>query len=277
MRDPLRDARRPGALSDPDVLLGVLEAAPDATASDREILDKALSAPDVAVDDVCGWIERWPPLAGSSSERAGWLHEVATLHRIQRGLSTLEAKSLDPVRSAAESQLQACRGQVEAIADAWRFAGSSDEVPWSWLRSATVGDWLARHPNDLAEAVSLWVVRQLHEADARLLCERRDEETLDLLSPSVLEGRSLHAPHVHKALQGGAGDIKVAVAELEKSSILAALSRHEGNKSRAAQDLGISRFALQRKLEKYGIGATDIEAASASGVSEDESGTGRGR
>ena len=120
-------------------------------------------------------------------------------------------------------------------------------------------------------------VRELENEMRRLVVLARDEVTLDLLSPSVLEGRSLHAPHVHKALQGGAGDIKVAVAELEKSSILAALSRHEGNKSRAAQDLGISRFALQRKLEKYGIGATDIEAASASGVSEDESGTGRGR
>ena len=44
------------------------------------------------------------------------------------------------------------------------------------------------------------------------------------------------------------------VQDLEIREITAAFGRAAGNKSRAAEMLGLSRFALQRKLEKYGIG-----------------------
>ncbi len=40
----------------------------------------------------------------------------------------------------------------------------------------------------------------------------------------------------------------VEVAEIEK-----ALRLHHNNKTKAAEGLNISRFALQRKMEKYGI------------------------
>ncbi|MBI1379923.1 MAG: FHA domain-containing protein [Planctomycetaceae bacterium] len=60
------------------------------------------------------------------------------------------------------------------------------------------------------------------------------------------------------------GDLRGAVAEFERRAIVDALERHAGNKSRAAVELGITRFALQRKLEKYGLvapGDTDGEPA----------------
>jgi two-component system NtrC family response regulator len=41
--------------------------------------------------------------------------------------------------------------------------------------------------------------------------------------------------------------------ELEKQSILRALEKHAGNLSRTAKSLGISRSALYRRMEKYGI------------------------
>lgn len=41
--------------------------------------------------------------------------------------------------------------------------------------------------------------------------------------------------------------------ELEKQSILRALDKNAGNLSHAARDLGISRAALYRRIEKYGI------------------------
>ena len=44
------------------------------------------------------------------------------------------------------------------------------------------------------------------------------------------------------------------VVELEVREIRKAWEKAQGNKSRAADMLGLSRFALQRKLEKYGIG-----------------------
>jgi hypothetical protein len=64
-----------------------------------------------------------------------------------------------------------------------------------------------------------------------------------------------------------AGDIRAAVADLEKRSIEAALASAGGNKSRAAAELGISRFALQRKLDKYDVGHTR-DRAKKDGVAE---------
>jgi DNA-binding NtrC family response regulator len=47
--------------------------------------------------------------------------------------------------------------------------------------------------------------------------------------------------------------IKTAVEQLEKSMIMNALREHQGNQTRAAALLGISRQALKVKMEKYGI------------------------
>jgi DNA-binding protein Fis len=43
------------------------------------------------------------------------------------------------------------------------------------------------------------------------------------------------------------------VETAERREIQKALRLAEGNKTRAADLLGISRFTLQRKLEKYGM------------------------
>jgi DNA-binding NtrC family response regulator len=86
----------------------------------------------------------------------------------------------------------------------------------------------------------------------RLVVLAQGEVRLEHLSRSVLERRSLRVG----GSPGGnepTGDIRAAVADLERRSIEAALSSAGGNKSKAASELGISRFALQRKLEKYGL------------------------
>ena len=94
-------------------------------------------------------------------------------------------------------------------------------------------------------------VRELENEMRRLIVLAREEVRVEHLSQSVIERRSLRGPAAHGAGHDGGGDIRAAVADLEKRSIEAALIQAGGNKSRAAAELGISRFALQRKLEKY--------------------------
>lgn len=53
--------------------------------------------------------------------------------------------------------------------------------------------------------------------------------------------------NIHSSLEG------LTLDELEKQSILQALDTHSGNLSHVATALGISRAALYRRLEKYGI------------------------
>jgi transcriptional regulator with GAF, ATPase, and Fis domain len=105
-------------------------------------------------------------------------------------------------------------------------------------------------------------VRELENEMRRLVVLARDEVTLDLLSPAVRERRSAGSPAQAQALAENPGDIRAAVADLERRSIETALAQAGGNKSKAAGLLGISRFALQRKLDKYDIGATRRAAGS---------------
>ena len=50
--------------------------------------------------------------------------------------------------------------------------------------------------------------------------------------------------------------------EIERRTILQTLDLHKGNLSQVAQALGISRAALYRRLEKYGIALGNINGAS---------------
>ena len=67
-------------------------------------------------------------------------------------------------------------------------------------------------------------------------------------------------PALLRAQQGGAvpegSDDLLALAEVEKRAIVAALHRSGGNKNEAARLLGIDRQRLYRKIEKYGLGAS---------------------
>jgi DNA-binding protein Fis len=43
------------------------------------------------------------------------------------------------------------------------------------------------------------------------------------------------------------------VENVEKRKIVEAMERTKGNKSRAAEMLGLSRLGLRKKMERYGI------------------------
>ena len=49
--------------------------------------------------------------------------------------------------------------------------------------------------------------------------------------------------------------LRPLVEDLERRVLRAALLRHGWNKSRAAEELGLSRLGLRKKLERYGLDA----------------------
>jgi len=100
-------------------------------------------------------------------------------------------------------------------------------------------------------------VRELENEMRRIVVLAQGEVRLEHLSDGVREGRSIAGDVLDGAGVLESGDIKSALAEIERRSIEASLAQAEGNKSRAAKALGISRFALQRKLEKYGLNHRD--------------------
>lgn len=104
-------------------------------------------------------------------------------------------------------------------------------------------------------------VRELHNEVQRMLV---------MAAGQWLDGDSL-SPHIHLATQASAlcgvaslsrplpdtdisGTLKERVETLEIQIVRAAIARHHGNKSRAADELGLSRVGLRNKLERYGIG-----------------------
>jgi transcriptional regulator with GAF, ATPase, and Fis domain len=118
-------------------------------------------------------------------------------------------------------------------------------------------------------------VRELENEMRRLVVLAEKEALPEHLSTAILERRSLRGPSSAgpapaDAAEGtaAAADIRAAVADLERRSIEAALARARGNKSKAAADLGISRFALQRKLDKYGLSKTRGPETAEPGVAE---------
>ena len=108
-------------------------------------------------------------------------------------------------------------------------------------------------PHEVCAALSAYAwpgnVRELENEMRRLVVLSPEQVELSSLSDVVLEGRrpTTATPELIE------GDLRATVAAFERSVIEGALSEAEGNKSQAARALGISRFALQRKLEKLGL------------------------
>jgi DNA-binding NtrC family response regulator len=83
-------------------------------------------------------------------------------------------------------------------------------------------------------------VRELRNAIARASAMRRS---------GVLTAADIELPHA----PGGGGALSGRVADAERDAIRDALDACEGNQTRAAQRLGISRRALIYKMEKLGL------------------------
>ncbi len=97
-------------------------------------------------------------------------------------------------------------------------------------------------------------VRQLENEIRRAATLAEGSISPEVLSPEV---RSPAAEAPVAAGPGtaaaGEGTLKDAVEALERRAVLEALRRLEGNKTRAAAALGLSRLGLRKKMARYGI------------------------
>ena len=77
-----------------------------------------------------------------------------------------------------------------------------------------------------------------------------DSNTIDLKD---LDLRSSVSREMEKKVEkGGALDAK-SLRELEKDAIISALHRWEGNRTKASEELGITRRTLISKIKEYDI------------------------
>ncbi len=109
-------------------------------------------------------------------------------------------------------------------------------------------------------------VRELENEMRRVLLLAEDSVRIEHLTPALLTRGEASKTAAATVLPLVVGDLRSAVETFERTAIDEALRRAGGNKSRAAKELGISRFALQRKLEKYGLASgagPDLEGAGA--------------
>ena len=72
------------------------------------------------------------------------------------------------------------------------------------------------------------------------------------LTFSDFERQVLQEPKAEVGAQAANG--LLTLEEQERQSIIDALEQYDGNVSRVALALGLSRGALYRRMEKYGIG-----------------------
>jgi transcriptional regulator with GAF, ATPase, and Fis domain len=102
-------------------------------------------------------------------------------------------------------------------------------------------------------------VRELENESQKMIALSEGVVTVESLSEPIREGPRSKLPP-----EGGIRSLDALVEDVERQEILRALQASEGNKTRAASMLGISRFTLQRKLDKYGMdagGPAETEAA----------------
>jgi DNA-binding NtrC family response regulator len=87
-------------------------------------------------------------------------------------------------------------------------------------------------------------VRQLENEARRALVLADDRIDVAELSPEITRGASLSA---------GPATLRGKLDELETELVRAALDAANGNQTKAALELGISRFGLQKMLKRLGI------------------------
>ena len=106
-------------------------------------------------------------------------------------------------------------------------------------------------------------VRELQNEIKRMLVLAHDSRLgADLISPHVLRAIPEELRNDMKLVTSPVrGTLKSRIEQLESRIIKETLVRHRWNKTRAAEELGLSRVGLRSKLERYGLERGEDELA----------------
>ncbi|HRH74001.1 sigma-54-dependent transcriptional regulator [Zoogloea sp.] len=106
-------------------------------------------------------------------------------------------------------------------------------------------------------------VRELQNEILRMVALSEGEELgAGLFSPRLLRALDLPGPDPHRSdddddsalvTHNGHGQLKERMDRLEMQVLRQAMARHDGNKSRVARELGLSRVGLRAKLVRHGL------------------------
>ena len=98
-------------------------------------------------------------------------------------------------------------------------------------------------------------VRELqNELKRMLVLAQSNKLEANLISPHILRATPDEIRNDMTLVTGGPkGTLKDRIEQLESRILKETLVRHRWNKTRAADELGISRVGLRSKLERYGL------------------------
>ena len=104
-------------------------------------------------------------------------------------------------------------------------------------------------------------VRELqNEIKRMLVLAQNDKLEANLISPHVLRATPDDMRQDMKLVNSGSnGTLKSRIEQLESRVLKETLVRHRWNKTRASEELGLSRVGLRSKLERYGLEQADQE------------------
>jgi two-component system response regulator HupR/HoxA len=97
-------------------------------------------------------------------------------------------------------------------------------------------------------------VRQIqNELKRMLVLAEGDVLSADLLSPGIVQGADEQQSEDLSILSQTEGSLKKRMEALEARIVKETMIRHRWNKTRAAEELSLSRVGLRGKLERYGL------------------------
>ena len=79
------------------------------------------------------------------------------------------------------------------------------------------------------------------------------ERAVIMAEDSVLEARDILFSPIESAPSSSEEPVELKLSSLEKNTILKVIEKHNGNITKAARELGLTRTALYRRLNKYDI------------------------